>query len=180
MSGVQCKDNGRDRDIGAYWERQFCSMAAGRGFSLTAMQIGRSGSAQWYTLDEKQWNHHVLPDVTVWTCPGQHHEIKHKSPTAYNSYGLEAYRLCALLAFAKETRQDVLYTIHNHALSGGRNAQENSLSHWFTANILSLDGTWAAKAPNGTSWVNGVKQTGILIYYWPATMWAPLDEYWAQ
>jgi hypothetical protein len=123
-----------------------------------------------------QWSHYTLPDITVWTYPGEHHEIKHKEPTRRGQFGLEVYRYEALIWFAKETKQDVLYTIHNHALSGGRNARENSIEHWLTVNIVALDGRWAWHGP-GWSWVNGKKKS-VALYYWPAGLWTPLVSYW--
>jgi len=171
-----CANNGADRALGEYWEREFCKMAAEVGFSFTPMQIGREGSAQAYLQAETMWRHYTLPDVTVWSYPEQHHEIKHKDPTAWNTFGLEAYRFDALMWFATETKQDVMYTIHNHALSGGRAARVNKIEHWFTVNIHDLDHKWAAEA-QGFSYVNGRKRK-VPIYYWPAGLWTPLEEYW--
>lgn len=174
----QCSDNESDRKIGAYWERQFCKLAAERGVVFSPLQIDKAGSAAAYWKDGSEWNHFTLPDVTIWTAPGQHHEIKHKSPTKANSFGLEAYRFHALLAFANATQQAVLYTIHNHAMSGGRDATENHIEHWLTANIVTLNSKWTFVSRNGTSWVSGQKIENITIYYWPITLWQPLQDYW--
>jgi len=171
-----CSDNKADRKVGEYWEREFCKMAATAGMSFTPMQIGRTKSAQAFIRAGQRWNCYTLPDVTVWTFPGQHHEIKHKSPTSWHTFGLEIYRFNALQWFAKETRQDVLYTIHNHALSGGRDGKDNDITHWFTANILELDGRWSSRS-HVNSWVNGEKKR-VPIYYWPVGSWHPLAEYW--
>jgi len=171
-----CTDNTADRAIGKTWERNFCKLAWERGFMFSPMQIGRVGSAVAYQNHNRTWKPLTLPDVTVWTAPGQHHEIKHKNPTKHGSFGLEKYRLDALLAFAHETEQDVMYTIHNHDLAGGRDAQINEIGHWFTVNVLALDKTWAAKS-RGYSWVNGQKKE-VAICYWPTDMWAGLAEYW--
>ncbi len=175
---IQCANNAKDRALGIYWERCFCDIAADHGFVLTALQIGRGESATWHSKTGKQWSTYVLPDITVWTCPGQHHEIKHKNPTSHESFGLEQYRFAALLAFAQVTQQDVLYTIHNHDLSGGREARGNALEHWLTANILELDRRWTFSGKT-SSWVNGQRRDGIPIYYWSSSMWQPLGEYWA-
>lgn len=171
-----CADNSADRALGEYWEREFCKMAAGRGLSFTPMQIGRTASAQAYLQVSTKWRHYTLPDITVWTYPGQHHEIKHKDPTARNTYGLEVYRFNALLWFAGETKQAVLYTIHNHALSGGRDSKTNRIEHWFTANIRELDGIWSSRS-HVFSYINGEKHR-VPIYYWPTCLWTPLQEYW--
>lgn len=171
-----CSNLRADREIGDYWERQFCEMAAEIGLLFTPMQIGRNESAQAYGKNGKKWNTLTLPDVTVWTYPGQHHEIKHKNPTRFGSFGLEAYRLRALLNFARETQQDVMYTIHNHDFSGGRDSRENYLAHWLTVNVLELDGPWNYESFL-SSWVNGVEKK-VLQYFWPISMWVPLAEYW--
>lgn len=145
-----------------------------RGLMFSPMQIGRNGSAVAY--QGPHWKPLTLPDVTVWTAPGQHHEIKHKNPTTWGMFGLEEYRLNALLAFTSETEQDVMYTIHNHDLSGGRDAQVNKIEHWLTVNVLDLAGAWKKKTP-GFSWVDGQKKT-VAICYWPTNMWSSLTEYW--
>jgi len=169
-----CTDNGADREIGKFWERQFCLLAMRRGLMFSPMQIGRNGSAVAY--QGPRWKPLTLPDVTVWTAPGQHHEIKHKNPTSHGTFGLERYRLDALLAFARETEQDVMYTIHNHDLAGGRDVQINEVGHWLTVNVLELDGAWSFRG-RGWSWVNGKKQE-VEICYWPADKWVSLAEYW--
>lgn len=171
-----CSDNKADRKLGEYWEREFCKMAATEGMSFTPMQIGRIKSAQAFIQAGQRWNCYTLPDVTVWTAPGQHHEIKHKSPTSWSTFGLEVYRFNALQWFAKETQQDVLYTIHNHALSGGRDGKGNDITHWLTASIVELGGRWLSRSLVN-SWVAGEKRR-VPIYYWPVGLWQPLVEYW--
>jgi len=176
----QCSDNGGDRELGAYWERQFCILAAERGFVFSPLQIDKVGSALAYWKEGADWKHFTLPDVTIWTCPGQHHEIKHKAPTKMGGVGLEAYRFHALLNFAKVTGQAVLYTIHNHALSGGRDSQENLIEHWLTADVIALDSHWDFVSNKGISWINGEKTEGVVIYYWPVSLWQPLGSYWVS
>jgi len=175
---AHCTDNRADRKVGEYWERKFCRMAAEKNMVFTPMQIGRQDSAQAAGLSGGRWTKYVLPDVTIWTHPGQHHEIKHKDPTRNGWFGLERYRLDSLLAFARLTQQDVMYTIHNHALNCGRDNPENNIEHWLTADVMALVDTWVHKQPNGTSWVNGQKKTDIEIFYWPVELWQPLDGYW--
>lgn len=176
VNGLQCADLQGDRELGQYWERAFCRLAAKTGRWFSPLQIGREESAQAYGLRNGQWNQWTLPDVTVWTCPGEHHEIKHKKPTKRGSFGLEAYRLDSLVWFANETQQSVLYTIHNHGLNGGRLVQENKWEHWFTVNVLDLVGCQCFKGP-GTSYVNGQPKK-VLMYYWKADLWMPLADYW--
>lgn len=173
---AHCKDNVADRKLGEGWERQFCLLAAAVGKSFTPMQIGRDGSAMAFSKNGR-WNKYTLPDVTVWTAPGEHHEIKHKNPTKNGMFGLEVYRFNALLWFAKETQQDVMYTIHNHDLAGGREIEVNKLDHWITANILALNDSWAYTA-NGYSYINGERKE-TQIYYWPTNLWQPLAAYWS-
>jgi hypothetical protein len=174
-----CSDNAADRTVGAYWERRFCELAAARGFVFSPLQIGRRGSAAAYRrgADGKRWHIFTLPDVTIWSAPGQHHEIKHKEPTRRGEFGLEQYRFEALLDFQAVTQQAVLYTIHNHAHAGGREVMQNRAEDWFTADVRELRGKWSSS--RGNSWVNGEKKQCV-IYYWSAGLWQPLASLWGS
>lgn len=177
---LHCTDNRADRAIGATWERRFCELAADHGLLLSPLQIGRDNSAAAFWKDRQQWCSLTLPDITIWTAPGQHHEIKHKEPTRDGLFGLEVYRFRALMMFAQATGQSVFYTIHNHALAGGRDNPRNRIEDWVTADVHSLDGRWMRRDDNSTSWVNGQKTSGIGIYYWPIGLWQPLQRIWAN
>lgn len=177
---LQCLDNKADRDIGAYWERKFCDLSAGYGLMFTPLQIDKSGAATAYWKEGRNWQRLLLPDVVIWTYPGQYHEIKHKTPTVHGSFGLEAYRFHSLLDFARKTRQAVFYTIHNHALSGGRDCKDNDIDHWVTVNILELDKQQSFTSNNGSSYVNGNKVNNISIYYWDTSLWKPLSTLWKR
>lgn len=128
------RDNAADREVGQYWETQFCGMARVYGKTFTPHQFRRVGSAMFYggaaDLDGKtQW---TLPDITVWSAPGEHHEIKHKNPDRSGCYGLERYRLDALVRFANTTRQKVYYSIHDWEMAGASSAKEqvaNDIEH---------------------------------------------------
>lgn len=166
----------QDRALGVQWERNFCHWAFVYKKSITPMQIGRTGSAiAWETRDHK-WKSYPLPDITIWTSPGEHHEIKHKNPTRHNCFGLEIYRFESLLWFSRETQQKVMYTIHNHDLSGGRDASINRLEDWITINIEDLHNKW--KPPSfDTSYVDGQPKI-VPIYYWSIDLWVSLKEFW--
>ncbi len=170
MSDVQCQDLTGDRNMGEYWEREFCWEMARRGKAFTAMQIGRKTSAQWHRPQGRKLLHFCLPDVTIWTSPMEHHEIKHKTATHHGQYGLEKYRFEALLDFARETGQPVKYTIHDH--HGKRHKKEGVLADWITVDVMQLldaeDGVY-----DGNSWVNSRKRR-VPIMYWNATLWEPL------
>ena len=172
-----CEDIEADRKIGQYWERQFCLMAAEFDKSFTPMQIGHKESIVAFSRNNEKWNRYTLPDVTIWTAPGEHHEIKHKNPTRGGLFGLEVYRFNALLWFAQETRQPVLYTIHNHDLAGGRDNEINDLAHWLTINILDLNDKWIGEPRYGKSWING-KPENTKTYFWPVRLWQSLGDYW--
>ena len=131
-----CGDLSGDRRLGEYWERQFCVMMAERGKTFTPHQIGRQTSASAWSKTDKEYNHFTLPDVTIWTSPGEHHEIKHKNATKSGRFGLEHYRLDALVEFARETNQLVLYTIHDH--KGNRDDKTNRPDDWLTISVLRL------------------------------------------
>jgi len=179
QNNIHCTNLHGDRDIGEYWEKQFCRIAAQYGKSFTPMQIGRKKSAQalCYDYNISTWNHHTMPDITIWTYPGEHHEIKHKNPTSSGRFGLEVYRFDDLIWFANETLQTVMYTIHNHDLAGGRDVLENNIDHWVTVNIKNLNNRMDATFP-GYSWVNGEKKE-VNIHYWSKDLWIPLKEFWA-
>lgn len=176
------RNNAADRSVGEVWERRFCKLAALHGKAFTAQQIGRTGAASWLRLNH-DWHRNLLPDVTVWTAPGEHHEIKHKNPTRYDSYGLEKYRLDALVAFARETQQSVLYTIHDWQLAGAHDRDEptpNRIQDWRTADILKLDESirrGLARTARMQTWVRG-EWTEVPGYYWPALLWQPLERWW--
>lgn len=173
-----CSDNKADRDIGEYWERQFCTMAAGYGLMFTPLQWNKTSSAVAAQRTPHGWHVLTLPDIAIWTAPGQHHEIKHKSPTANGNYGLEVYRFNALLDFAAESGQAVMYTIHSHDLSGGREVRRNDIAHWLTVNVFDLVEKQSATY-DGPSWVNGIRKI-VPIHYWHRSLWMSLADYWGQ
>lgn len=180
------RDNARDREIGAHWEKQFAVLAAARGMMFTPHQLGSpEKAAAAYDRDaDDQWRRWLLPDITVWSAPGEHHEIKHKDPTRKGSYGLERYRLDALVTFARETDQSVLYTIHDWRRAGagtGAERTRNRLDDWVTADVLAL-----AVAPDihisyhGSSYINGQMRADIPICYWPVATFVPLATWWGK
>lgn len=180
IGGNHCQDLKGDRQLGGYWERQFCIMAANHDKTFTPMQLGRQESIVAHRKNGQQWNSYTLPDVTVWTSPGEHHEIKHKDPfddwDNGPSYGLEVYRFNALLWFAEETGQQVMYTIHDHKKAGGRDIKNNNIEHWVTANIKHLNNQWHT-CRETKSYVNG--ETKIVpTYYWSIELWLPLGIFW--
>lgn len=162
------------RKLGKKWELAFCSLASEFGKSFTPMQIGRKDSIAAFLGTKK----YTLPDVTVWTAPGEHHEIKHKNPTSWMMYGLEVYRFKALLWFARETKQDVMYTIHDWDAAGGRDAP-NNIEHWFTANVLHLNENWVETNSDWGSIVNGKWHNNVPIHFWSVDSWCSLSDYWA-
>lgn len=178
-NGGHCADNKRDRATGAYWERQFCRLATRYGRFLTPHQIGRPGqSASAYGLDSGHWRTLLLPDITVWSAPGEHHEIKHKNKNRHGNYGLETYRLDALMEFAQVTGQPVYYTIHDWELAGARSSVEqvpNDIAHWFCADVtqLAISNTYVSC---GSSYVRGERRE-VEIQYWDAFWYfQPLGE----
>lgn len=178
------RDNKNDRDIGTRWERNFCETAAKLGFMFTALQIGRIDSAAAWTWEKSTWNICTLPDVTVWTSPAQHHEIKHKNPTRRGCFGLEVYRFEKLMRFMNESKQDVYYTIHNwDAAPGGRDGEQNRIQDWIVSNVDTLkkaiDNGKAELNRACPSYVNGVMRSNIPIYFWPKDLWIPLSELWS-
>lgn len=175
---IQCADLNGDRDMGDFWERQFCFLAAQYGRCFTRHQFKRKAAATAvYPITGGLYKAIVLPDITVWSAPGEHHEIKHKAPTKHGTFGLERYRLDSLLKFADETKQPVQYTIHDHSRCGGRNAQVNRLGDWITADVRALANS-IDFVGNGPSYVNG-EQRKVEICYWDSCKWIPLADFWA-
>lgn len=180
MNGYHCGNLTKDRELGERWEKNFGQLVMRHGLTATAHQIGREESASAWYLDENGKKQRViLPDVVVWSFPGQHHEIKHKNPSRAGWFGLEKYRFDSLRWFQNETKQAVFYTIHNHNLSGGRDGLENNLDHWVTASVTVLDQSWAYIAEADTpsrlnrSYCNG-KTIYTTMYYWKTSIFIPL------
>jgi len=173
---IQCENNNDDRELGKYWERQFCLMAYDRGMVFTPHQWNREKSAMAYG---GKLNKYTLPDITVWSCPGEHHEIKHKNPTKKNSIGFEKYRYEALREFMFITNQKVFYTIHNHDLSGGRYGKENKIEHWFTAEIENDININNAFKCIGCSYVSGEKKQ-VDVLYWDIKYFHRLLDIWKE
>ncbi len=174
MSEIQCVDLKSDRKLGQFWEREFVKMAAEHGKCFTPHQWHKDGAAIAYSYLDG-WNQYTLPDVTIWTSPGEHHEIKHKNPTRHRSYGLEAYRFYALLSFSEITKQVVYYTIHDHEKAGGKDITENRLCDWVTCEVTNLQNPDCEFI--GPSWVNGTQQR-VKIYYWKTERFYPLVTIW--
>ena len=173
---AHCTDLNGDRSLGAKWEANFQRAALRWGKAVTRHQVNRTGAAVAYSRISGR--HYTLPDVTVWSAPGEHHEIKHKNPTSRGKFGLEVYRFDALVWFANETGQPVYYTIHDWEHAGGKYEEANRPRDWFMVDVRVL-----AAAPKatfaGSSWVNGVATT-VPIHYWAKELWAPLRDVWGD
>lgn len=182
MNG-HCADNKGDRATGEHWERQFCTMAARLGKVFTPHQIGKPGvAASAYGMEGGEWRQWLLPDVTVWSAPGEHHEIKHKNTTRDGCYGLEEYRLASLVRFANTTGQQVLYTIHDWQRAGCRSSREpceNRLQDWVFADIADLSrATAGVSSRRSPSYVNGERRE-VAVRYWSAAVhFRPLAMLW--
>jgi hypothetical protein len=179
---VQCVDLAADRALGQFWEHQFCKISAQFGRSFTAHQIGRSRSAQAFFHHNGKYHPMTLPDITVWTAPGEHHEVKHKDPSKDGYFGLEKYRLEALVWFLRETKQRVYYTIHDYKEQRGitriekKLSKENNPLHWVTCDIEELAQT-VDKTDLGPSWVGGEERI-VPRCYWRVSRFTPLFWIW--
>lgn len=170
------RDNKAERRLGKQWELAFCDLAQSYGLAYTEMQIGREGPATW---KDKAGKVRTAPDITVWSSPGEHHEIKHKNPTRGGEYGFECHRFQALVEFRKEVKQSVFYTIHDWERSGAKSADEawpNLIGDWVTVEIGQLIGK--GREGETDSWVDGVMEKGVPIYYWPTWYWGSLAKVW--
>jgi hypothetical protein len=184
------RDNARDRAIGAHWEDAFCELYwAHRGGLLVRNQKGRTDAAHAEALgrDGLRWIC-LMPDVQVLSGPGEHHEIKHKAPYQMRgwapSYGLEVYRFEALVQFADEVKDPVLYTIHDWQMAGASASGEdmpNRLEDWVTVGILELAERNKRHRPKifwCGSYRNGTYRPHEPTYFWPASVWTPIDVFW--
>lgn len=177
------RDNAADRLIGERWEGRFCGMARTLGKVFTPHQFKRPNqSAMFYGPGvgngKSGW---TLPDVTVWSAPGEHHEIKHKKRVPGRGwYGLEVYRLQALLHFARTTEQSVYYTIHDWEVAGAPNSRAdwpNDIGHWFVADVAALARRHAKEMDSPTYYNGQIRQ--LPTRYWPADeFFRPLAEIW--
>jgi hypothetical protein len=178
-----CVDVFADRKLGKKWERNFCALVAEhhRG-CLTPHQFAQTGNAAAaYWKSEEEWKVLLLPDITLWRAPGEHHEIKHKNPTpgSYRCYGLEQYRLEALYKFATETRQHILYTIHDWEKAGAKTSRDetpNRIEDWFTADISQLYEQRLSPSACYT-WRNGSRVLAP-VHFWSVELWTPLKQWW--
>jgi len=169
-----CTDNEENRQIGAFWECEFCKMAKHYGHVFTPHQWGRGRIAAFaYSASGRI----ILPDITIWSGAGQHHEVKHKNPTPYRMFGLESYRFDSLVTFADTTAEPVYYTIHNWEVIG-RDSKENRPVDWQFCEIKTLRDT-PYKEAWGRSWVNGAEKR-VPILYWPVTYFVPLTQLWQE
>jgi len=175
-----CTNLAADRKLGAEWDVRFCTIAADYGKLFTPHQIGRKTSAAAYYRDNGERRRVILPDITIWSSPGEHHEIKHKVATKTGYYGLEEYRLHSLREFADRTEQRVYYTIHDWTRAG-KWAVENDPRDWITCELSELYAAIIDRSGPyrnwGSSWVGGVEKR-VPIWFWPVGLWVPLTSVW--
>ena len=183
MSDRYLRDNGDDRRMGELWESEFARLAAWYGKAFTLVQADRQKAARWSNGGRPA----LLPDVLIFSDPGEHHEVKHKNPTqrrvGVRSYGWEDYRLDALMQFqSRMPQQPVYYTIHDWEAAGVKASDApmpNVLQDWRFVAVQHLHTVAVERltAEPIKTWVNG-KASWCLGYYWPITMWQPLDQLW--
>jgi len=176
-----CEDIGGDRALGAAWEVRFCTLAADQGQLFTPHQHGRDKMAAAHYRVNGTKHRVTLPDVTIWSGAGEHHEIKHKKATDTGHYGLECYRFDSLLEFARRIDGLVYYTIHDHSRLG-KHSQLNELRDWRTCEINRLLGATVydprVRKLSCGSWVNGVATPDVPQWFWPTDLFTPLGSLW--
>ena len=178
------RNNAAERAIGAVWESHFCRMGTVYGKVLTAHQL-RSPNASACAFGApliagrpRRW---LLPDITIWSAPGEDHEVKHKNQSFDGCYGLEVYRLDALVEWAVLTGRKVYYTIHDWEIAGASCSSDeigNSIDHWFTADVLDLRDR-STKNGRDWTWRNG-KRALEDMRYWTPRHFGPLAELWTS
>ncbi|MGH3494766.1 MAG: hypothetical protein ACRDQ1_16235 [Sciscionella sp.] len=176
-------DNKTDRDIGEQWEGHFCRLAAEYGKVLFPNQISRPGksAAAFGKRRDGTWEKYTLPDVTIFSAPGEHHEIKHKNRTRDGAYGWEQYRLSAAVRWANTTGQRVYYTIHDWELAGASSSSDevmrNHIDDWVYADVedLCLDRTYTRICK---SYYNSGTREFPTDFWAAGEYFRPLKELW--
>lgn len=173
-SGLEPEQNSKlliDRALGDYWSQVFADGMMKNGFATH-----RFDKAPSPVVNLPNGGHIILADVLVLRRGGAacYCEVKHKAPTQHGTYGLEEYRFNSLLALTSWVEGAVLYVIHNHSLSGGRDSPTININHWVYVNVHALQGRHVFKGM-GKSYVNGKEKT-VPMLYWSQTLWHPLKE----
>lgn len=185
MSDVQCVDLLSDRQVGDEWERNFCRLAAKYGNVFTAHQVGRTASARAWGWGRREFFGVILPDATIWSGGGEHHEIKHKDATRSGCFGLEKYRFDSLLKFRDIVKQPVYYTIHDYGQQPNDSREDrkfngnNVAAHWLTSEVRDLSKAIHWQRP-GATWIDGKKKCGVPILYWPREVFVSLVAIWEE
>lgn len=163
---------------------RFCRLAAEHGRVLTAHQIASprgSASAWGGPITDGSVSRYLLPDVTVWSAPGEHHEIKHKNQTRDGCYGLELYRLEALVRWANTTGQSVYNTIHDWEHAGATDKwvdTPNRIEDWLCADVAVISKR-STKGGYEWSWRNGIWSWEEMRYWSAHIYFRPLAEIWS-
>lgn len=176
-AGKQCGDLSGDRSLGAAWENRFCDLLP-FGCTFIRHQEDRTTAARYTVIQVGGFpESHALPDVTVHWRNGEHshHEIKHKSATAYDSFSLEKYRFSGLCKFARATGQLVHYTIHDHGFVGDRMSDVNDVGHWLTASVLDLEKDYDGEGKSKT-YCDSIVREGVPCWYWSRARFKALAE----
>lgn len=120
-----------DRALGTSWEQQFIHMAELFGFEGWQVSKLRGPTMEW------RGRRYISPDVWLlrrgdlqFAC-----EVKHKSPTALGSYGLEVYRAESLIDLQQHFVNQYggvtsLYVIHDWSRNADRASTRNVIHHW--------------------------------------------------
>lgn len=172
----------RRRESGALWERNFCVLAAMHNKEFTPHQLVRKeGAAVSWRQEGNGWRKQLLPDVVVWSAPGEHHEIKHKNKMNNGCYGYEAYRLHELVRFANTTGQRIYYTIHDWELAGASSSIDpmaNRIEDWLCADVADLSRSRTGEF-TGRSIIGGVMKSDVRQFMWDASRYfRPLADVW--
>lgn len=161
-----------ERIIGDFWSRQFAEMM-NHWYGVHKFDKAPSPII---TLPNGKVI--ILADVLLLERAGENYycEVKHKSPTKYQTYGLEEYRFNSLWRLQEYVKARVLYVIHDHSLNSGVDNRYNNIDHWRIAEISLLKRS-SYQCFRGDSLINGELKHNVPIYYWAITLWVPLQEY---
>lgn len=151
------------REVGSKWEKEFAKIVGARGALYCLHQEDRDKSATFHFYEDGTLKSKPLPDVTVFTSPGFHAEVKHKSPTRTGWIGLERHRIAAMRMLADASGQHVLYVVHR-----------SDTDEWIACSIKRFE-RLAEREMMSPSLVCGVMQS-VPTVYTPVSAFTSLDR----
>jgi len=177
MTSIGADGNGRDREVGEYWEDVFVSMA--KRYGWRAWAFNRKKGA---TFQDADGNTYISPDVWILRRGAKQYvcEIKHKNLARNHCYGFELYRESSMLAIERGYSNEfggveALYVVHNHDLAGGKWEKDNNTLHWHAARLGLLSEVGHLGKPQHTYYNGELSEEPVAIKYYPYEYFRPIE-----